>query len=206
MLTVPLAMSDKFTWDLEKLNKFNKDMYDKENAHGARGVFLYEMGGIEGVEEVLRTDINAGLSADEAKEMHNGEAAPFYTRKAKYGDNKMPDPPRKTLLRMIWEHCLDTTIIILACAAVVSLALGIAFPEQVFNEDCNCIESDQTGWVEGVAIIVAVVIIVMVGSLQDFDKEMKFRALGKEDKRTCQVIRDGDTVEILQTQVKFLYF
>lgn len=102
---------------------------------------------------------------------------------------------------MIWEHCLDSTIIILSIAAVVSLALGLAFPEQFFNPDCMCIDTDSTAWVEGVAILVAVIVIVMVGSLQDYDKELKFRALGKEDKRFIKVVRGGSPLEVRTNEV-----
>jgi Ca2+-transporting ATPase len=54
------------------------------------------------------------------------------------------------------------------------------------------IEYDASGhripgvkWVEGVAIIVAVVLVVVVGSVNDFQKEKQFRSLNakKEDRR-----------------------
>jgi Ca2+-transporting ATPase len=54
------------------------------------------------------------------------------------------------------------------------------------------IEYDASGhqipgvkWVEGVAIIVAVALVVVVGSVNDFQKEKQFRSLNakKEDRR-----------------------
>lgn len=67
---------------------------------------------------------------------------------------------------------------------MISLTVGI-------YEDVNTIEYDAFGnkipgvkWVEGVAIIVAVSLVVIVGSVNDFQKERQFRNLNakKEDR------------------------
>lgn len=69
-------------------------------------------------------------------------------------------------------------------AAIVSLAIGlyedIAIPE--YDGHGNRIPGVK--WVEGVAIIVAIVIVVLVGSISDFQKEKQFRKLNakKEDR------------------------
>ena len=45
---------------------------------------------------------------------------------------------------------------------------------------------------EGVAILVAVLIVVIVGSVNDWQKEQQFKALNtRKDDRTVEVIRDG---------------
>jgi Ca2+-transporting ATPase len=50
----------------------------------------------------------------------------------------------------------------------------------------------RVDFVEGVAIIIAIVIVVLVGSLNDWQKERQFRALNeKKEDRTVKVIRDG---------------
>ena len=57
-------------------------------------------------------------------------------------------------------------------------------------------------WVKGVAIIVAILIIVTVGSLNDWQKEKQFQAINaqKED-RLVKVIRDGKECQIHVDQV-----
>ena len=185
-----------FTLPVETLDKFNADLYAKENKGGARGAFFENFGGIEALESTFQTSLEEGVEKSEAEETNLGEPAPFFKRREYFGTNDMPKPKKKWLITMIWEHCQDSTIIILALAAVVSLALGLAFPEQFFDSTCQCVVTDGTAWVEGVAILVAVVIIVMVGSLQDYDKELKFRALGTEDKRFIKVIRGGNIEEV----------
>ena len=43
------------------------------------------------------------------------------------------------------------------------------------------------GWLEGTAILTAVVVVVMVGSVNDYQKEAQFRALNakKDDMKVC---------------------
>lgn len=67
---------------------------------------------------------------------------------------------------------------------MVSLAVGlyddIAQPE--YDENGNKMAGVK--WVEGVAIIVAIVIVILVGSVNDFQKERQFQKLNakKEDR------------------------
>jgi Ca2+-transporting ATPase len=73
---------------------------------------------------------------------------------------------------------------LLTVAAVVSLGIGlyedIAQPE--FDKHGNRIPGVK--WVEGVAIIVAVLIVILVGSINDYQKEKQFQKLNakKEDR------------------------
>jgi Ca2+-transporting ATPase len=94
--------------------------------------------------------------------------------------------------------------LLLSIAAVVALALGIyqsvgRAPETYESPECpnNLCEIKSLEWVEGVAIIVAILIVVMVGALNDYQKELQFRKLNatKED-RKVEVIRDGKEKEI----------
>ncbi|CEJ04353.1 Putative Calcium-translocating P-type ATPase, PMCA-type [Rhizopus microsporus] len=97
----------------------------------------------------------------------------------------------------MWMAFNDKTLILLAVAAIVSLAVGL-------YEDIGQPEYDAQGnkipgvkWVEGVAIIVAIVIVVTVGSVNDFQKEKQFRKLNaKKEDRTVKATRDSKTVFI----------
>ena len=57
-------------------------------------------------------------------------------------------------------------------------------------------------WVGGVAIIVAILIVVVVGSLNDWEKEERFKTLNaKKEDRLVKVIRDGEERQIHLHQV-----
>lgn len=111
-------------------------------------------------------------------------------------------------IRPLYWIALTFSQIILGIAAVVSLALGIyqsvgVEPHRNPGPGCppeGCAEP-QVEWVEGVAILVAVTLVVMVGSVNDYQKELQFKKLNeKKDDRTCNVIRGGKKV-VINTKV-----
>jgi Ca2+-transporting ATPase len=76
----------------------------------------------------------------------------------------------------------------LSIAAVVSLALGLF---QDFGTPQPAGEP-PVDWVEGVAIMIAVLIVVVVGSINDWQKERQFMTLNeKKEERGVKVIRNG---------------
>ncbi|KNE63150.1 HAD ATPase, P-type, family IC [Allomyces macrogynus ATCC 38327] len=82
----------------------------------------------------------------------------------------------------------------LTIAAIVSLALGLYEDFGMHHDD---VHHEKVKWVEGVAIIVAVLIVVLVASVNDWQKERQFRALSaKVDDRTVKVLRRGAVTRI----------
>ncbi|GAN06192.1 calcium-translocating p-type atpase [Mucor ambiguus] len=185
--------------------------------------FLQHVGGVEGVAKGLHTNIKSGLDWNEANlayirmfdlqnekkqqeekeeafynsqfplSMHDSET--FTQRRQVFGANVLPTVQEVTLLQLMWESFQDKTLILLTISAMISLTVGI-------YEDTHTIEYDAFGhkmpsvkWVEGVAIIVAVALVVIVGSVNDFQKEKQFRSLNaKKDDRQVSAIRSGKHV------------
>lgn len=82
------------------------------------------------------------------------------------------------------EQLQDFILRILIVSALISLTLG------------TYMEPDH-GWIEGTAILSAVVIVVSVGAGNDYVKEKQFRALyAKCEERTISCIRDGIVKEV----------
>jgi Ca2+-transporting ATPase len=76
---------------------------------------------------------------------------------------------------------------LLSVAAVVSLALGLFQDFGATPEGGPLVD-----WVEGIAIIAAILIVVTVGSLNDWQKERQFQVFNeKKEDRLVKVIRDG---------------
>lgn len=164
--------------DLESLNA------DLVKTPDARRATLNQFGGLDKLFSRLSTTLE-GIGSDAAQ-----------VRVDVYGSNEMPERRQRTFLGLLKERLADVTMIILCVSAVVSLVLGILFPETFYDDSCSCVVTDKTGWVEGVAILVAVALVSLVGAGQDYDKELKFRALGKADIRYVKVIRNGSPIEI----------
>ena len=161
------------------------------------------VGGLRGLESGLRTDLGAGLSVDEATLAgHVSFAAAaagstskdntaalvqrtastpvggntsnpgnFGDRKRIYSDNSLPMKKAKSIFRLMWEQYNDKILILLTVAAVVSLTLGLYESLGVKHEPGA---PPSVDWIEGVAICVAIVIVVAVGSLNDWQKERQF--------------------------------
>ncbi|KAK1776755.1 putative calcium P-type ATPase [Copromyces sp. CBS 386.78] len=132
-----------------------------------------------------------GHAAEHHKKHHGDDH--YTSRKAVFSDNRLPEKKGKSLLELMWITYNDKVLILLSIAALVSLAIGLY---QTFGQEHKEGEA-KVEWVEGVAIIVAIVIVVMVGSLNDFQKERQFAKLNKKKQdRLVKAIRSGKTVEI----------
>jgi P-type Ca2+ transporter type 2C len=102
-----------------------------------------------------------GPTIAEVSSMESSEDEPAYhasleIRRRIYGENLLPTRPSKTLWQLMWLALKDKVLILLSIAAVVSLALGLF-------QDFGTPRTPGTApvdWVEGVAIMVAVLIVV----------------------------------------------
>lgn len=181
---------------------------------------FYKLGGMDGIEKGLRSDRKAGLSLDEthldgqisfdeattrshkaiersshalASSSSAGGDQKFVDRLRVFKDNRLPEKKGKTLLQLMWITYNDKVLILLSIAAVISLAVGLY---QTFGGEHKEGEP-KVEWVEGVAIIVAIAIVVIVGSLNDYQKERQFAKLNrKKQDRNVKAIRSGKMMEI----------
>jgi Ca2+-transporting ATPase len=185
---------------------------------------FHALGGLVGLERGLRTNRQSGLSVDEvglegtvsfeeAVKAGHDELGPvrrtktssslanpprvsknaFSDRKRIFGDNRLPEKKAKTIWQLAWIAYNDKVLILLTIAAVVSLALGIYQTVSPNPEE----KGAHVEWVEGVAIVAAILIVVVVGALNDFQKERQFVKLNKKkEERFVKVIRSGKSQEI----------
>ncbi|KAH7114134.1 hypothetical protein EDB81DRAFT_824358 [Dactylonectria macrodidyma] len=118
---------------------------------------------------------------------------PFCDRKRIFQDNRLPDKKNKSLLEIAWTIYNDKVLILLTIAAVVSLALGLY---QTFGGEHEE-GAPRVEWVEGVAILVAIIIVVITGTFNDWHMQRQFSRLTKKtNDRTVNVIRSGKSQEI----------
>ena len=117
----------------------------------------------------------------------------FSDRKRVFQDNRLPEKKGKSIFEIMWITYNDKVLILLSIAALVSLAVGCY---QSFGQEHND-GVPRIEWLEGVAIIVAIVIVVVVGSVNDYQKERQFVKLNKKKQdRFVKVIRSGKSREI----------
>jgi len=130
---------------------------------------------------------NAGVFSQSSENSAAAKAS-LEDRKRVYGENILPIRPSKGLLELMWMALKDKVLVLLCIAAVISLALGLYQDFGVPRPPGK----PPLDWVEGVAIMAAVSIVVIVGSVNDWQKERQFRVLNeKKDERGVKVFRDG---------------
>ncbi|KAL4755063.1 hypothetical protein BDW72DRAFT_164989 [Aspergillus terricola var. indicus] len=188
---------------------------------------FYALGGLTGLAKGLRTDPRSGLSLDETEldgsvsfedatapsndqplpkpaaesppaepsradtTPHKQDENAFFDRKRVFGANKLPEKKTKSILELAWLAYNDKVLILLTVAAIISLALGI------YQSVTAAPGEPRVQWVEGVAIIVAILIVVVVGAANDWQKERQFVKLNKKkEDRFVKVIRSGKMIEV----------
>lgn len=118
----------------------------------------------------------------------------FADRKDVFSDNRLPEKKGKSFFQIMWITYNDKVLILLSVAAVISLAVGLY---QTFDTSGHKGGEAKIEWLEGVAIIVAIAIVVLVGSINDFQKERQFVKLNKKKQdRDVNVIRSGKSREV----------
>ncbi|VDK89569.1 unnamed protein product [Litomosoides sigmodontis] len=160
-----------------------------------------KFGGIEGLCAKLKTDPINGLS---------NEKSSLEERRRIFGKNEIPSAPSKSFLRLAWEALQDITLIILLVSALVSLGLSFYKPpedlvtgEHSANESEAGVGEREAGWIEGAAILLAVIVVVLVTALNDWSKEKQFRGLQAkiETEHKFSVIRNGEALDTVVTEL-----
>jgi Ca2+-transporting ATPase len=174
------------------------------------------LGGLQGILKGLQTDPRSGLSIDETSaptrvsfdtavkadgsspEKPTGASAPavpsgsgeaFADRIRVYKKNVLPPKKPTPFWKLAWNAYNDTVIIVLTVAAAISLALGLY---ETLGKEHPPGSPQPLDWVEGVAICVAIIIVTLVGSVNDWQKERAFvRLNARKEEREIKVIRSG---------------
>ncbi|XVE55763.1 hypothetical protein DITRI_Ditri03aG0183900 [Diplodiscus trichospermus] len=128
-------------------------------------------GGVENIAAKLSTSVIDGI--------HTSEHS-INDRKRIYGINKFTETPARGFWIFVWEALQDTTLMILAICALISLAVGIT------------VEGWPKGAYDGLGIVLSILLVVFVTATSDYKQSLQFRDLDKEKKKiTVQVTRDG---------------
>lgn len=136
---------------------------------------LEKIGGLKGLLAGLETDALAGLPSDNAT---------LLDRKAKFGENIFPTLKIKTWFELFMESFEDSTILILIGSAFLSLAIGLY-------------EQRAGSWIEGSAILAAVLIVAVVTSTNNYFKEKQFQKLNAaKDDISIPTIRNGNVQHV----------
>jgi len=174
------------------------------------------LGGIHGIATGLQTDLQSGLSIDESTAPRHvsfeeatssqpmgkekgttqppGNGELFQDRIRIHGRNTLPPKKVTPLWKLVWNAYNDTVLIVLTVAAAISLALGLY---ETFGATHPPGSPTPVDWVEGLAICIAIIIVVLVTAINDWQKEQAFARLNaKKEQREIKVTRSGRIIMI----------
>lgn len=147
------------------LDSINVEQSKNENKEN----FL-RMGGVSGLAKSLEVNFETGLTIDQVRML-----------RSKFGDNCFPESPLDSYLTILLGALSDTVLLVLIAAASVEVAIGIYQ------------EGAEHGWIDGGAIFIAVFLVSNITAINDYSKQLQFRALentSAKDER-CSVYRDS---------------
>ncbi|CAL9172696.1 unnamed protein product [Musa hybrid cultivar] len=154
--TIPVLPSCGFGIGEEQLTKMTRD-------HDFSALQNY--GEVKGLSNLLNTDLERGISADDVDISH---------RRNVFGANTYPQKKGRSFWVFLWEACQDLTLVMLMVAAVLSLVLGIKT------------EGIKEGWYDGGSIAFAVILVIVVTAVSDYRQSLQFQNLN-EEKRNIQL-------------------
>ena len=139
----------------------------------------------DGTDELLntlKTDKTTGISSEEGRAEH-------------FGSNRIFRKPPPKFCEFVLEALSDKMIIILIICAF--LEVGISMYYKIVEKD------DNVDWIDGVSIVIAVFIVVSVGAITDYKKEMKFQELNDLQNETTKynVTRNGEPIQITSDEL-----
>jgi len=134
---------------------------------------LEKLGGQDGLISSLKTNTAQGIRDSEVE-----------TRRSVFGSNYVEPEPPTSIWELAWDALQDPCLIFLCFAALVSFFVGV-----IFNEGME--------WLEGIAILSAVIVVVTVSAVNDYQKDQQFRELSSiKDDVHVFVIREGTKKKI----------
>ncbi|KAH9805642.1 calcium-transporting ATPase 8 plasma membrane-type [Citrus sinensis] len=137
---------------------------------------LQQFGGVKGLSDMLKTNLEKGIPADDVD---------LLKRRSAFGSNTYPRKKGRSFWMFLWEAWQDLTLIILMIAAAASLALGIKT------------EGIKEGWYDGGSIAFAVILVIVVTAVSDYRQSLQFQNLNEEKRNIhLEVIRGGRRVEV----------
>ncbi|CAF1600720.1 unnamed protein product [Adineta ricciae] len=157
---------------------------------GLRELNSEAFGGLTGLEKKLQTNFISGLS---------GNPIDLSNRQKLFGWNEIPQKTSKSFLRLMFEALQDVTLIILMICSLISFGLAFYRPDhQSFEFQLKKHKETNVEWIEGAAIIFAVIVVIIVTAFNDWSKERQFRGLQKriEQDQTFNLIRNNQLEQV----------
>ena len=136
---------------------------------------------------VLRSKPEEGISNDKSD---------IEFRREQFGSNAIADKKLDSFLKLCWDAVQDFVLIMLIALGIISIVVETTVGLEE-GETCGAC------WLEGAAILVAVLIVDLVSATIDYNKQFAFIRLTRSlnDTNTKAVIRDGKQLSVIDDDI-----
>ena len=136
--------------------------------------YFQENDGPQKLFRLLKTNIETGIPDTNRREEY-------------FGSNKVFTEEVPHFCMFVWEALEDLMVRILIASAIIQIVLSLFVSEENAN-----------GWIDGLSIVLAVLVVVLVGSITNYKKEQKFHELNEIQSEGTKftVIRNGNNLEL----------
>ena len=154
------------------------ELYKERTDNFGEIKYFEEQGGISKLLQKLDTDEKNGIKSIENREEY-------------FGSNKIFIKPLPSFYSFLKEALEDKMIIILIISSIVEIGISLF---NIFIKN----ETNNMDWLDGISIIIAIIVVVTVGSVTNYKKEMKFHDLNNFENQNTkyEVIRNGNMQEL----------
>ena len=165
----------------ELTNIVNKYKERDENMQDIN--YFKKNNGIDFLLEAVKTDKKNGITSTDYREEY-------------FGSNKIFRKPPPSFWDFVLEALSDKMIIILIFCSLFEIGISLYY---ILGEG----QTDNIDWIDGTSIIIAVFVVVSVGSITNYKKEMKFQDLNnlQQGNTKYNVIRNGIPQLIISDEI-----
>ena len=148
--------------------------YKEKTSENSEIDYIKKLGGVSEIFHKLKTSPDEGILTE-------------YGRIEKYGSNKIFIEPPTSYFEFLKESLSELLIIMLLSTALIQIII-----------QCTLSEDKKTGWLDGLSIIIALLVVVGVESFTNWEKENKFYKLNtiKDTGIFYKVIRNGTLINL----------
>lgn len=165
---------------------------DIDNVETKKSTIAFETLTNEQVKDALQTNLETGLSSEEAKK-----------RLETYGENKLVEKKKKSVIRIFFEQMKDPMIYVLFAA--IALTIGISIYETISKVTSGAVVAnwflDVGDWPDVLIIMAVIIMNSIIGTVQEVKAESSLEALKKLSSPETTVLRDGKLQKIKSTQL-----
>ena len=148
--------------------------YKENNSDDSEIEHIKKLGGMSEIFHKLKTSPDEGILTE-------------YGRLEEFGSNKIFIEPPTSYFEFLKESLSELLIIMLLSTAIIQIVI-----------QCTLSEDKKTGWLDGLSIIIALLVVVGVESFTNWEKENKFYKLNtiKDTGIFYKVIRNGTLINL----------